>query len=177
MKSLQESLFDNNISKDITFGDLFKLDDVRMHLKKASSGWKSSGRGWRQSGANDSYRLEDLYDYKLIAKDSKVSGSNPEQIVYNGLIKLIEDIPIQSNMTNKELNESLYKFNSYYKPLVTNTKRLHAGALPYAFRDSKDLKWNGDANDYSKQLNEWTILDVNNIRINLCCIEFKFKRR
>ena len=37
MKSLVESLFDDNITKDITFGDLFELIDTNLYLNKPLS--------------------------------------------------------------------------------------------------------------------------------------------
>ena len=166
MKSLKESLFDDNITKDITLGDLFELTDTNLYLNKPSSGWKSSGRGWRQG--DGTYLLRDLYDYKLIEKDSKVKSDGSNDDIIKGIIKLIKDFQIKSDIDQKGLNSLLKEFEKYYKPLVNNTRTLRARSLPYIYNISADR---------IKNLHDWKLLDVEAIEIQLCCIEIKFRRK
>ena len=168
MKSLVESLFDveKNITKDITFGDLFELTDTNLHLNKPSAGWKSSGRGWRQGGSK--YLLRDLYDYKLIEKDSKVKSDGSNDDIIKGIIKLIKDFQIKSDTDQKSLNSLLKEFQKYYKPLVNNTRTLRARSFPYVY----NMSANG-----IKNMHDWKLLDVEAVKIELCCIEINFKRK
>lgn len=166
MKSLKESLFDDNIIKDITFGDLFELTDTILYLNKPSTGWKSSGRGWRQGG--NTYLLRDLYDYKLIEKDSKVKSDGSNDDIIKGIIKLIKDFQIESDIDQESLNLLLKGFEKYYKPLVNNTRSLRARSLPYVYNISTDR---------IKNSYDWKLLDVEMIEIQLCCMEIKFKRK
>lgn len=166
MKSLVESLFDDNITKDITFGDLFELIDTNLYLNKPSAGWKSSGRGWRQGGST--YLLRDLYDYKLIEKDSKVKSDGSNDDIIKGIIKLIKDFRIKSDTDQKSLNLLLKEFEKYYKPLVNNTRTLRTRSIPFIYNISADR---------IKNLHDWKLLDIEMIEIELCCIELKFKRK
>ena len=73
MKSLKESLFDNDLTtKNITFGDLFDIDE------QASK--------WEQ------YNLKKYFSIRKIKQVTKVSGSGEDEIIFKGFVKLIKDI-------------------------------------------------------------------------------------
>ena len=162
MKSLSESLFDADLAKkDITFGDLFELT-------------YSSGEQYYDLNPHPNWTLDNLYNYKLIARDARVTGT-PGEIVLKGLQKLVMGLPIKAEMTNKELNAMLKPFEKYYKSLVKNTRRLNCRALPYAY-NNKPTK-DGDFKSYSDAINNWTLFNVEEIKITFCDVEFIFKKR
>ena len=74
MKSLVESLFDTekNITKTITFGDLFELKEYRPER------WPSV----------------DLFSAPRIKKATGVTGDDKNEIIYKGLLKVIQETPI-----------------------------------------------------------------------------------
>ena len=75
MKSLRESLFDSekNITKDMTFGDFFELD-----LDKCS---------------DPDYSLFDRqFSTQRIKKKTGVSGKDKCEIIFNGFIKIVQDV-------------------------------------------------------------------------------------
>ena len=73
MKSLRESLFDNDLTtKNINFGDLFDIDE------QASK--------WEQ------YNLKKYFSVRKIKQVTKVSGSTEDEIIFKGFVKLIKDI-------------------------------------------------------------------------------------
>jgi len=77
MKSLKESLFDSDLAtKDLTFGDLFELDE------KYSSNWKYCP-------------LDKQFSAQKIKSKTKVTGSDKCEIIFNGLVKLIENIKLK----------------------------------------------------------------------------------
>jgi len=77
MKSLQESLFDtgNNISKDITFGDLFEYDEEN------SNGWKL-------------LTLDREFSYIRVRRLTKVSADDHNEIIYKGMVKIVQGLKI-----------------------------------------------------------------------------------
>lgn len=77
MKSLRESLFGDNITKEYTFGDLFKLDE-------SSSRWKNSP-------------LDKQFSSQRIKKATKVSGTDKCEIIYKGIVKTILDIKLDGD--------------------------------------------------------------------------------
>ena len=74
MKSLQESLFDTdkNVKKDITFGDMFILNEL-------------------PSLTND-HRLNLEFSVQRVKRASGISASYPGESIYKGLVKLIQNI-------------------------------------------------------------------------------------
>ena len=168
MRSLIESIFD--INSEVYFGDLFKFESVKVSDKPATNVYGEIIFGGK-------WTLDNLYNYRLIAKDSGVKGSNPKDVVVNGLVKLIENIPVKENTTNATLDAVLREFNKYYKSIVFNTRRLRAVSLPCAFRGNGDVKWEGDVESYTAKLNSWTLKDVKSIKITFCRIEFSFVKK
>ncbi len=77
MKSLKESLFDSekNITKDMTFGDFFKLD-----LDKCSD--------------PDYWPFDKQFSAQRIKKKTGVSGEDKCKLIFNGFIKIIQNIDI-----------------------------------------------------------------------------------
>lgn len=78
MKSLKESLFDDNITKDITFGDLFELD------REASDKSLSSP-------------ISQEFSVQRLKRLIKVKGEDNDEIIYNGIVKLISDIELKGD--------------------------------------------------------------------------------
>lgn len=76
MKTLAESLFDidKNTTKDITIGDVFDFDNDKS------------------LGMNNLIYLE--LSAQRVKRASGVSGSSPNEIIYNGVLKLIQNIKI-----------------------------------------------------------------------------------
>lgn len=81
MKSLRESLFDveKNITKDMTFGDLFELDE------KSSSNWKYCP-------------LDKQFSVQRIKSKAKVTGTDKRGIIFKGMVKLIENIKLEGSL-------------------------------------------------------------------------------
>ena len=81
MKSLKESLFDveKNINKDMTFGDLFELDE------KFSSNWKYCP-------------LDKQFSAQRIKSKTKVTGTDKCEIIFKGMVKLIENIKLKGSL-------------------------------------------------------------------------------
>lgn len=150
MKSLVESLFDDNITKDMTFGDLYKFVD-----------WKVTTKRWP---------IAELYKSSLIMKEANYREKwDLEDVIVNGLARLVLNIKL-TGMSNRELNEQLYQFNKYYKSIVNTTKRLRACSLPYAY--------NKDANAYrTNRLYGWSLEDTQTIKIGFCGLELTFERK
>lgn len=78
MKSLQESLFDDDlISRDLTFGNLFELDEK-------SCRWKNCP-------------LDKQFSALRIKSKTKVTGADKCEIIFKGLVKVIENIKLEGN--------------------------------------------------------------------------------
>ena len=76
MKSLRESLFDNDlVTKNLTFGDLFELDEP-MSSKSLHS------------------PLSQEFSVQRLKRLVKVKGEDNDEIIYNGIVKLISDIKL-----------------------------------------------------------------------------------
>ena len=108
MKSLKESLFDDNITKDITFGDLYEFKSYNI-VKIVHA------RGEYQD-------LSKSFSVGRIKKITRVSGSDKNETIYKGLVKIIQDIkliggpPSEMNvdwLKNKieELVYNLFQYN------------------------------------------------------------------
>ena len=150
MKSLRESLFDDNITKDITCGDLYKIVE-----------WKVTTKRWP---------ISELDKSSLIMKDAKYGEKwDLEDAIANGLARLVLNIKL-TGMSNHDLNKQLLSFDKYYKSIVNTTRILRAGSLPYAY--------NGDANAYrTNRLNNWSLEDTQTIKIGFCGLELIFERK
>ena len=117
MKSLSESLFDieKNVTKDITFGEVFKLAPE-----------------YEDYIANDDSPLYDKYfDASKIKKDMKVSGKNGK-VICDGLLKLITNIKFtDDNLTTYLFKEYLQKaIKPYYKKDLPDAYK-HVIVHPY----------------------------------------------
>ena len=167
MKSLVESLFDDNVSKELTFGNLYKLIDCKVWKPNRTS---SIGRNWDASK---------LYNYKQIAFDSGVKLSDVDDSIGQGLAKLIMNIPVGSGMSIKEFNSRLGAFEKYYKSIVNSTKRLRARSLPYAYRkDGKSiLDFGDDFAAYRAYRENWMIGEPKEIKVELCSVELMFEKK
>ena len=81
MRSLLESIFDSsNITKDYTFSNLFELDE------KASR-WEN-------------YQLDKHLSAQRIKSKTKVTGSDKNETIFRGLVKLIEGISLMGDPEN-----------------------------------------------------------------------------
>ena len=123
MKSLVESLFDDNVTKDMTFGDLFKFESYNI-VKNIHA------RGEYQD-------LSKSFSAGRIKKITKFSGADKNETIYRGLVKLIQDIKLTGNpeemdkkwMEDKlrELVDDLFQRNLVMKALYVgffNNERL-----------------------------------------------------
>ena len=79
MKSLKESLFDSekNITKDMTFGDLFKFESFSMFYMGGSYP-----------------DLSKTFSVGRIKKITKIQGKDNNETIYKGLVQIIQDISI-----------------------------------------------------------------------------------
>ena len=115
MKSLRESLFDDNITKDMTFGDFFELD-----LDKCSDPYYSI--------------FDRQFSAQRIKKKTGVSGKDKNKIIFNGFIKIVQDIIMDENpddLTKEwffgklerecwDMFQYSMKFKNIYTPIVRN---------------------------------------------------------
>lgn len=166
MKSLSESLFDQetNIKKDITFGDLFELDEYKTDLKKISADYMGHL-------ADDMYKISDLYNKQLISKDSKIKGSSDEDIV-KGLATIIQNIPITAQTNIIDLGSKLEKFEKYYKSFIKNS--FHLRGQRYIWSAIADP--NNPSKTYSSR-DDFKIIDSPRVEIHFCRLTLKFKRK
>lgn len=110
MKSLRESLFDKDlVTKDVTFGGIFKWqeDTNNDYFFKGQSGLQ-----WSK-----------YLNPSKIKKDSKISGTTKNEIIYNGLLKLIEDIKFDGNNMTTDLFEDYITemMKPYYQNFLSDT--------------------------------------------------------
>lgn len=104
MKSLRESLFDRDlVTKDVKFSDIFEL----VHNKNLPYLFQEVG----------SHSWSKYLSSVRIKKDMKVTGGTPSEIIYEGILKLINNIKFTSkNMTTDLFEEYLTKlFHPYYQ--------------------------------------------------------------
>ena len=107
MKSLSESLFDNNITKGYTFGDLFKIDEQ-------SSRWKH-------------YPLDKQFSVQRIkAAVKRINknvdfGTDKNEIIFKGLCEIICDLDLNADSDKMWLRNTLdlrlYCFFQYSKSI------------------------------------------------------------
>ena len=113
MKSLRESLFDDNVTKDMTFGDLFKLESYNI-VKNITA------RGEYQD-------LSKSFSAGRIKKITKFSGTDKNETIYRGLVKIIQDIKLTGDPEDidkkwmedklRELVDDLFQRNIIMKSL------------------------------------------------------------
>ena len=150
MKSLSESLFDDNITKDLAFGDLYKFVDWRVTTKR--------------------WPIAELYKSSLIMKEARYGEKwDLEDVIANGLARLVLNIKL-TGMSNHELNKQLRLFDKYYKSIVNTTKRLRACSLPHAY--------NKDSNAFrTNRINDWSLEDTQTVKVEFCGLELTFERK
>ena len=123
IKSLSESLFDSDmISKDIKFGDLFKLEDVdiRESIERPDRhiGHKSGPHYMKPTG----FVLKDMYKTTLLSKDTGTKVTKDPKSIADALNKVVCDIPL----TDELLKMSLYNFGRW---LRDNTRKYYSSTL------------------------------------------------
>ncbi len=80
MKSLRESLFDDNITKDITFGDLYSY-----------AGDSESSEGWR------TWPLDKMYSIRKVIKKSGVKDPDKNVSVHDGILQIILGLKLEKS--------------------------------------------------------------------------------
>ena len=117
IKSLSESLFDSDaISKDIKFGDLFKLEDVdiRESIERPSH----HGPGMIPT----KFKIGDMYKPTLLSKDIGTKVTKDPKSIADALNKVVCDI----SLTDELLKMSLYDFGRW---LRDNTRKYYSSTL------------------------------------------------
>lgn len=127
MKSLKESLFDDNITKDMTFGDLFEFESY--NIQKV---FNTIGRNVYDDGHERD--LSKTFSLPRIKKAAKVSGSDNNEIIYKGLVKIIQDIKLKGDpedLDKKWMEDTLRKeINGLFQYSLT-MKSLYVGFFNY----------------------------------------------
>jgi len=117
IKSLSESIFNNDvISKDIKFGNLFKLEDVDIR----ESIERPSHHGWGMIPTK--FKIGDMYKPTLLSKDTSTKVTKDSKSIADALNKIICDIPL----TDALLKMSLYDFGRW---LHDNTRKYYSSTL------------------------------------------------
>lgn len=116
IKSLAESLFDDNIANDLTFGDLFKLEDIdiRESIERPSH----HGPGMIPT----KFKIGDMYKPTLLSKDTGIKVTKDSKSIADALNKVVCDIPL----TDELLKMSLYNFGRW---LRDNTRKYYSSTL------------------------------------------------
>lgn len=120
IKSLAESLFDDNIVNDLTFGDLFKLEDVdiRESIERPSH----RGRLGVPGMIPTKFKIGDMYKPTLLSKDTGTKVTKDSKSIADALNKIVCDIPL----TDELLKMSLYNFGRW---LRDNTRKYYSSTL------------------------------------------------
>ena len=134
MKSLVESLFDsNNITKDITFGDVYSI-------VKDNENWKT-------------WPLDKMFSVQRVKNKSGIKRSDKNETVHDGILQLILNIKlekspddpnfiryIEDRITKETFDLFLSSFPSQYRypraNSITGNDKLHVyfrGGLDYKF--------------------------------------------
>jgi len=119
MKSLKESLFDNDlITKDITFGDIFKYVENPINASYFS-------------GHNTVFFSKYMSDVR-IRKESKIKCDTRNETIYKGLLKIINNIKFTSDTETTDLLEDYLTelFHPYYQ-FSLSEKYKHASVQIY----------------------------------------------
>lgn len=141
IKSLSESLFDSDvISKDIKFGDIFELDDIKINelIERPD---RSSGRRGPHYMKPTGFVLKDMYKTTLLSKDSGVKVTKDSKSIADALDKIVCDI----SLTDELLKMSLYNFGRW---LRDNTRKYYSSTLLHDayLRMSADTYVSGTSN-------------------------------
>ena len=128
MKSLQESLFD----KDLVEKDLPSFKDV-FEFKKDNSNPGICGN---------------QFNFRRLKKDIGAPGKDEEEIIFNSIVKIIEDIKMNEMYTHG-IEESIIKALSPYilfrwKPLSKGKVFIWDGYLLISSKDTTQQKLNWD---------------------------------
>ena len=157
-KSLSESLFDTDIiSKDMTFGGIFKLEDIetRDSLHRPSHGQM----------VKTNSKPENMYKIRLISKDSGQRVSKDLRSIADALAVIVGEIPI----TTDTINLSLYDFSQIYlKPL----KQYYSSAVGNGY-----LRMGTDIFAYAPNQNmSDKLMDMDEVDIHFLNIKLHYKR-
>jgi len=116
IKSLAESLFGDNVTNDLTFGDLFKLEDV--DIREAIERPSHHGPGMIPT----KFKIGDMYKPTLLSKDTGTKVTKDSKSIADALNKIVCDIPL----TDELLKMSLYNFGRW---LRDNARKYYSSAL------------------------------------------------
>lgn len=149
MKSLSESLFDRDlVNKDITFGGMFEYSKSKILIFDK--------------------KLSELYKKTFIKKDSGVSYTNSDDQIINGLVKIILDMPVDSNIDKDEFRMRITSLMKYYTSFVNNSLRMETYKWPWPF---------GYKNSRLMLDSDWTLNEPDEIRISLIGLELTFIKK
>ena len=154
MKSLVESLFDieKNITKELTFGEMFKLMDIETKDTLSRPGHGRTGGMMVKMKS----KPEDMYKISLISKDSGQKVTKDLQSIANALATIVKKIP----MTADSIKLSLYDFSQIIlKPL----KQYYSSAV---------------GNGYlSMVTRDVSLMDVKEVDVDFLNIKLHYSRR
>ena len=140
MKSLRESLFDVDlVTKRITFGDLFEVDEEHCT-------WESR-------------HIQNQFNVRKIRKDTKISDTDADRIIFKGIVKIIEGI--EGDLTASQFAETVKQ-----------------SVEPYILSRHKKYKiyvWNGYG--IGSLNNNDNILDWGIVRIDIVGLTLAFIRK
>lgn len=129
MKSLRESLFDDNVTKDITFGDLFRFESYNI-VKNIHA------RGEYQD-------LSKSFSAGRIKKVTNIQGKDKNETIYKGLVHIIENIKFVGDPDDwgrEEIQEELKKltWNFFQYSLDNYKKSVYVGFYNHGVLCLKD---------------------------------------
>ena len=116
IKSLAESLFGDNITNDLTFGDLFKLEDVDIRESIERPSHRGPGM------IPTKFKIGDMYKPTLLTKDTGSKVTKDSKSIADALNRIVCDIPL----TDELLKMSLYNFGRW---LRDNTRKYYSSTL------------------------------------------------
>lgn len=123
MKSLKESLFDDNVTKDITFGDLFEYDE------EFSNGYRL-------------LNLDKEFSYIRVRRLTKVSADDHNEIIYKGMTKIVQglkiDVPLEEadkQWLHDKLEKVIWGLFQYSIPKKDISISLHRNHALVLIRD------------------------------------------
>ena len=113
MKSLKESLFDSDlVTKKLTFGDIFELDEYESRKSLHSP-------------------LSQEFSVQRLKRLVKVKGRDNDEIIYNGIVKLISDIELKGkpeDLNKQWLRDKIQDFSwDLFRKPFDNYKSLYTG--------------------------------------------------
>lgn len=173
IKSLSESLFDSDmISKDMKFGDIFKLDDIKINelieRPYRSSGHRSGPHYMKPTG----FTLKDMYKTTLLSKDSGVKVTKDSKSIADALDKIVCDIPL----TGELLKMTLYTFGRW---LRDNTRKYYSSTLlhdAYLSMSADTYVWDPNTPTFSNGNTE-ILQQADKLMVNFFHITLIYKRK